>query len=62
MANKSIEIFKNKAIKTFGGRRKVWKRYVDDTVLILSKNAARNYIMRLDNINEPIYLIVGNES
>ncbi len=41
---------------------KIWKRYVDDTFVILSKYAARSFLVRIKNINEAIQFTVDSEN
>ncbi len=44
VANIFMENFENITITTFRRLPKIWKRYVDDTFVILSKYAARSFL------------------
>ncbi len=63
LANTFMEIFENIALTTFRHPPKIWKRYVDDKFVILSKYAACSFLnkaiqFRVDseNENELLYL------
>ncbi len=47
---------------TFRRPPKIWKRYVDDTFVILSKHAARSFLVHVNNINEAIQFTVDSEN
>ncbi len=57
-----MESFENTAITTFRRPRKIWKRYVDDTFVILSKYVARCFLVHINNMNEAIQLTVESEN
>ncbi len=58
VANIFIESFENTFIITFRRPPKIWKRYVDDTFVILSKYVARRFLVHINNMNEAIQLKV----
>ncbi len=62
VANIFMENFQNIAITTSRRPPKIWKRYVDDTFVILSKYAARSFLLHVNNINEAIQFTVYSEN
>ncbi len=57
-----MESFENIAITTFRLPPKIWKRYVDDTFIILSKYVARSFLVNINSINEAIQFTVESEN
>ncbi len=51
VANIFMENFENIAITRFRRPPKIWKRYVDDLFVILSKYSARSFLGHINNIN-----------
>ncbi len=62
VANIFVENFENIAITTFRRPPKIWKRYVDDTFVILSKHSARSFLGHINNINEAIQFTADSEN
>ncbi len=62
VANIFMESFENIAITTFRVPPKIWKRYVDDTFVILTNNVARNFVVHINNINNAIQFTVESEN
>ncbi len=61
VANIFMENFANRAITTFRRPPKIWKRYVDNIFVILSKYAALSYLVRNKNITEATLLKVSHD-
>ncbi len=57
-----MENFENIAITRFRRPPKIWKRYVDDLFVILSKYSARSFLGHINNINEAIQFTVDSEN
>ncbi len=62
VANIFMESFENIDITTFRRPPKIWKRYVDDNFVILSKYVACSFLAHINNINEAIQLTVENKN
>ncbi len=54
VANIFMENFEEKAISSFHRPPKIWKRYVDDTFVVISKFAARTFFAHLNSQNQAI--------
>ncbi len=57
-----MESFENIPITTFRRPPKIWKWYVDDTFVILSKYVTRSFLVHINNINDAIQFTVGSEN
>ncbi len=57
-----MEEFEEKALATFRRPPKIWKRYVDDTFVIISKYAARTFLAHLNSQNPAIKFTAEYES
>ncbi len=61
VTNIFMENFESTTLTTFRRPQKIWKRYVDDTIIILSKYVARSFLVHVSNINEAIQFTVKSE-
>ncbi len=57
-----LDSFDDTTLTTFRCPEKIWKRYADDTFILLSKYVARSFLVYVNNINEAIQFIVEREN
>ena len=62
MANLVMEDVERRALSTFSTPSRYWKRYVDDTFAILSKDLVDEFLGHLNSIETAIQFTVEKES
>ena len=62
VANLVMEDIENRAQSTFHSRPKLWKRWVDDTFVIIHKNSVKNFLDHLNTIENSIKFTMEKEA
>ena len=62
VANLVMEDIENRAQSTFHSPPKIWKRYVDDTFVIIHKNAVQDLLDHLNTIENSIKFTIEKEA
>ena len=62
IANLVMETVETKALKTFQNPPIMWKRYVDDTFVVIKKNNLETFHEHLNNIEASITFTLETES
>ena len=62
IANLIMEDVEKRALSTFHSPTKIWKRYVDDTFVIIHKNSIEDFLDHLNTIENSIKFIIEKEA
>ena len=57
-----METFEEKALATAPEQPRVWKRYVDDTFIIMKQNSVRNFLNHLNQQHPSIHFTMETEN
>ena len=61
IANLIMEDVEKRALSTFHSPPKIWKRYVDDTFVIIHKNSVEDFLDHLNTIENSIKFTIDKE-
>ena len=62
IANLIMEDVEKRALSTFHSPPKIWKRYVDDTFVIIHKNSVEDFLDHLNTIENSIKFTIEKEA
>ena len=62
VANLVMEDVEKRALSTFHSPPKIWKRYVDDTFVIIHKNSVEDFLDHLNTIENSIKFTIEKEA